>query len=136
MRVKDIMTRDVATLDLNDELSVADDIMKLGRIRHLPVVDEGRLVGIISQRDLFKASLASAMGFGEKAKREFMKSVAVKEVMVNEVVTVSPEADIEEAGKVMLEKRIGCLPVIEEGNLIGLITETDILRYYVESAGG
>ena len=69
MKVKDIMTPDVATLDRNDELSLADDIMKLGRIRHLPVVDEGRLVGIISQRDLFKASLTSAMGYGEKAKR-------------------------------------------------------------------
>jgi CBS domain-containing protein len=136
MKVRDVMTRDVATLDLNDELSLADDIMKLGRIRHLPVVDEGRLVGIMSQRDLFKASLASAMGFGEKAKREFMKTVAVKEVMVDEVITISPEASIEEAGKVMLEKKIGCLPVIEEGNLIGLVTETDILRHYVESKEG
>jgi CBS domain-containing membrane protein len=136
MKVRDIMTRDVATLDLNDELSLADDIMKLGRIRHVPVVDEGRLVGIMSQRDLFKASLASAMGFGEKAKREFMKTVAVKEVMVDEVITISPEASIEEAGKVMLEKKIGCLPVIEEGGLVGLVTETDILRHYVESKEG
>lgn len=136
MKVKDIMVKDVATLRLNDELSLADDIMQLGRIRHLPVVEEGRLVGIISQRDLFKASLASAMGYGEKAKRAFMKTVAVKEVMVNEVITISPESCIEEAGKVMLEKKIGCLPVVEEGNLIGLITETDILRYYVESTNG
>jgi CBS domain-containing membrane protein len=135
MKVKDIMVRDVATLDLNDELTLADDIMKLGRIRHLPVVDEGRLVGIISQRDLFKASLASAMGFGEKAKREFMKTVAVKEVMVDHVITVSPEEDIKKAGRVMLEKKIGCLPVIEGDELVGLITETDILRHYVESKG-
>ena len=133
MKVRDIMARDVATLDWNDELGLADDIMKLGRIRHLPVVDEGRLVGIMSQRDLFKASLASAMGFGEKAKREFMKTVTVKEVMVDEVITISPEASIEQAARVILEKKIGCLPVTEEGNLVGLITETDILRHYVES---
>jgi CBS domain-containing membrane protein len=136
MKVRDIMTRDVATLDWNDELGLADDIMKLGRIRHLPVVDEGRLVGIMSQRDLFKASLASAMGFGEKAKRAFMKTVTVKEVMVDEVITISPETSIEEAAKVILEKKIGCLPVTEEGNLVGLITETDILRHYVESKKG
>lgn len=136
MKVRDIMMRDVATLDLNDELSLADDIMKLGRIRHLPVVDGGRLVGIISQRDLFKASLASAMGYGEKAKRDFMKTVAVKEVMVDEVITISPETEIEEAGRVMLERKIGCLPVIEGDNLIGLITETDILRHYIESEEG
>ena len=135
MKVKDIMERDVATLDLNDELSLADDIMKLGRIRHVPVVDEGRLVGIISQRDLFKASLASAMGYGEKAKREFMKAVVVKEVMVGEVITISPEAGIEEAGQLVLEKKIGCLPVIEDGNLVGLVTETDILEHYFKSKG-
>jgi CBS domain-containing protein len=135
MKVKDVMTRDVATLGVNDELSLADDIMKLGRIRHLPVVEEGRLVGIISQRDLFKASLASAMGFGEKAKREFMKTVAVKEVMVDRVTTTTPEASIGEAGRVMLEKKIGCLPVIKGNNLVGLITETDILRYYVRPTG-
>jgi CBS domain-containing protein len=76
------------------------------------------------------------MGYGEKAKRAFMKTVAVKEVMVNEVITISPESCIEEAGKVMLEKKIGCLPVVEEGNLIGLITETDILRYCMESTSG
>ncbi|MFQ5842873.1 MAG: CBS domain-containing protein [Thermodesulfobacteriota bacterium] len=136
MKVKDIMVKDVATLRLNDELSLADDIMELGRIRHLPVVEEGQLVGIISERDLFKASLASALGYGAKAKREFMKAVAVKEVMVDKVITISPEASVEEAGKVMLEKKIGCLPVVEEGNLIGLITETDVLRYYVESTSG
>ena len=135
MKVKDIMMPNVATLDRNDELSLADDIMKLGRIRHLPVVDEGRLVGIISQRDLFKASLASAMGYGEKAKREFIKSVVVKEVMVKEIITISPEASIEEAGRLMLERQIGCLPVIEDGDLVGLITETDILRHYVETKG-
>ncbi|NIS60949.1 MAG: CBS domain-containing protein [Proteobacteria bacterium] len=128
MKVKDIMVEDLATHRLNDELSLADDIMQLGRIGHLPVVEEGRLVGIINQRDLFKASLASAMGYGEKAKREFMKTAVVKEVMVNEVITISPESSIEEAGKVMLAKGIGCLPVVEEGNLIGLIMETDILR--------
>jgi CBS domain-containing protein len=135
MKVKDIMQTDLAILELNDELSLADDIMKLGRIRHLPVADEGRLLGIISQRDLFKASLTSAMGYGEQVKREFMKAAVVKEVMVGEVITISPEAGIEEAGQLMLEKKIGCLPVIEDENLVGLITETDILEYYVNSKG-
>lgn len=76
------------------------------------------------------------MGFGEKAQREFMRTVALKEVTVDEVITISPEAGIEEAGKLMLEKKIGCLPVIEDGNLVGPITEADILRYYVESKRG
>ena len=131
MKVKELMVEDVATLDINEELSLADDIMKLGRIRHMPVVDDGVLAGIISQRDLYKASLASAMGFGEKAKRDFLKSLKVKEIMITDVITISPEADIKEAGKIMLDKKIGCLPVVEGSKLAGLITETDILRHYI-----
>ena len=131
MRVKDVMIKEVTTLKVDEELSLADDIMKLGRIRHLPVVEDEKVVGMITQRDLFRASLASALGYGEKAKRDFLKTVFVNEIMIEDVVTVSPEADIREAGRVMLEKKIGCLPVEEDGKLIGLITETDILRYYV-----
>jgi CBS domain-containing protein len=128
MMVKDIMAKDVVTLEIDEELSLADDIMQLGRIRHLPVVENERLVGIISQRDLFKASLTSLMGFGEKAKRDFLKTVAVKKIMVKKVITVSPDADIKDAGRIMLEKKIGCLPVVENDKLVGLITETDILK--------
>ncbi|MEW6615493.1 MAG: CBS domain-containing protein [Thermodesulfobacteriota bacterium] len=131
MRVKDIMSEEVITLEVDEELSLADDIMQLGRIRHLPVVENGKLVGIISQRDLFKSSLASVMGFGEKAKRDFLKTVAVKEVMVKKVITISPDADIKEAGRIMLEKKIGCLPVVGNDKLVGLITETDILKQFI-----
>ena len=127
MKVKDVMIKEVTTLEVNDELSMADDIMTLGRIRHLPIVDGEKLVGIMSQRDLFKASLASAMGFGEKAKRAFLKTVAVKEIMITKVITVSPEVDIREAGRIMVGNKIGCLPVVEGDKLVGLITETDIL---------
>ena len=128
MKVKDIMAKEIVTLEIGEELSLADDIMQLGRIRHLPVVENERLVGMISQRDLFKASLTSLMGFGEKAKRDFLKTVAVKEIMVKKVITVSPDADIKDAGRIMLEKRIGSLPVVENDKLVGLITETDILK--------
>lgn len=131
MRVKDIMAGEVITLDVDEELSLADDIMQLGRIRHLPVVENEKLLGIVSQRDLFKASLASVLGFGEKAKRDFLKTVSVKEIMVKEVITVSPDFDAKEAVKIMLEKKIGCLPVVEEDKLVGLITETDILKQFI-----
>jgi CBS domain-containing protein len=90
MKVAELMTTDVVTVGRNDELSVADDIMKMKRVRHLPVLEDGRLVGLLSQRDLFLAALSSAMGFGQKASREFLKSVPVKEVMTDELVTVEP----------------------------------------------
>lgn len=135
MKVKDIMVKEVATLDINDELSLANDIMRLGRIRHLPVVDGSRLAGIISERDLFRTSLAQALGYGTKASRDLMKTLRIKDIMVSEVVTVSPETDLCEAVQIMVEQKIGCLPVVEEERLVGLITETDILVQFLKICG-
>lgn len=132
MQVRDIMVKDVATLDVDDELSLANDIMKLGRIRHLPVVAGKKLVGILSERDLFRSSLVEALGHEPSRTREFMKAVRIQDIMVQNVITLRPEADVREAVELMLTHKIGCIPVVEKGELLGLITETDILRLYLE----
>jgi CBS domain-containing protein len=131
MRIRDIMKTEVVTLQADEELSVASDIMHLGRIRHLPIVQGEQLVGIISQRDLFKASLSSILGYGYADIRDHLKKVAITDVMVKKVITVGPDAEIPEAGRIMVEKKIGCLPVIEKDRLVGMVTETDIIEYYV-----
>ncbi len=136
MKVKDVMVKEVATLDVNDELSLANDIMRLGRIRHLPVVDGPRLVGIVSERDLFRSSLAQALGYGTKATRDLMKTLRIKDIMVAQVVTIAPETDLKDAVQLMVNKKIGCLPVVEGDRLVGLITETDILLQYCKDLGG
>jgi CBS domain-containing protein len=136
MKVKEVMVKEVATLDINDELSLANDIMRLGRIRHLPVVDGTRLAGIISERDLFRSSLAQALGYGSEATRDLMKKLRIKDVMVPKVVTVSPEMQLCEATKIMVEQKIGCLPVVAGERLVGLITETDILCQYLKECAG
>jgi CBS domain-containing protein len=128
MKVRDLMSTDVATIGRNDELTIADDIMKMKRLRHLPVVEEGRLVGILTQRDLFHAALSTALNFGEKAQKEFLKTVVVKEVMTDEVRTIGPDADVKEAARLLIEHRIGCLPVVDNGKLVGIVSETDLLR--------
>jgi CBS domain-containing membrane protein len=128
MKVWELMTTDVATIGRNDELTIADDIMKMKRIRHLPVVEEGRLVGILTQRDLFHAALSTALNFGAKAQKEFLKTVVVKEVMTEEVVTIHPDADVKEAARLLVARKIGCLPVVENGKLVGIVSETDLLR--------
>ena len=128
MKVKEVMSSPVETLDRNDTLSLAEDLMTMKRLRHLPVLDEGRLAGIVTQRDLFHAGLSTAMGFGSKAQREFMRTVLVKEVMTDEVVTIAPGADVREAARLMLDKKIGCLPVVEKERLVGLISESDLVR--------
>ena len=127
MKVKEIMVRDVATLDVDDELSLANDIMKLGRIRHLPVLAGKTLVGIISERDLFRSSLMEALGHEPGKTRDVMKAIRIQDIMIKNVVTISPEADIKEVVQLMLKHKIGCVPVVEAGELKGLVTETDIL---------
>jgi CBS domain-containing membrane protein len=136
MKVRDIMVKELATLDVNDELSLANDIMRLGRIRHLPVLEDDTLVGIISERDLFRSSLAQALGYGDKGSREVMKTLRIKDVMVKQVVSVSPDLPLKDAVVLMVERKIGCLPVVEQGKLVGLITETDILMQYCKELGG
>lgn len=136
MKVKDVMVKEVATLDVNDELSLANDIMRLGRIRHLPVVEGTRLAGIVSERDLFRSSLAQALGYGSEATRDLMKTLRIKDIMVQKVITISPETELCEATKIMVELKIGCLPVVDGDRLVGLITETDILLQYLKECVG
>jgi CBS domain-containing protein len=127
--VRDVMTRDVVTLGRNDKLLVADDLMRLGRIRHLPVVDEaGELAGIVSQRDLFHSGLIKALGYGTHAQRQALDMVVVKEAMRTQVVTTGPETPLRDAAKVMLEKKIGCLVVLDEGRIAGILTESDFVK--------
>ena len=92
LRVKDMMSTEVVTLSRNDPLSLADDVMRLGRIRHMPVVDDdGMLCGIVSQRDLFRGSLGKVLGYGSHAQGKLLASIRVKEVMTEHVMTVSAE---------------------------------------------
>jgi acetoin utilization protein AcuB len=134
MQVKDIMRQDVVTLGLEDSLDVADDIMTLGRVRHLPViVGESHLVGLVTQRDLLRASLASVLDLGRKAEHEWLKSIPVRVVMHTEIETIAPGDSLKSAVDRMIDKKIGCLPVVEQGKLIGLLTETDCLRVLAEA---
>ena len=128
LRVRDVMSADVTTLQRNDKLTLADDIMRLGRIRHLPVIDEnGQLAGIVTQRDLFRGALAKALGYGERAQRQLMDTLLVKEVMTSDVITTSPDTLLADAAGVLVERKIGCLPVVDSGSLIGIVTEGDFV---------
>jgi len=129
LQVRDVMTKDVVTLGRNERLAVADDVMRLGRIRHLPIVDEeGALAGIVSQRDLFHSGLLRALGYGTHAKERAMELLVLKEAMKTEVVTVTPTAPLTEAAKIMLERKIGCLVVVEGKTILGILTESDFVK--------
>ena len=129
LSVGDVMTREVVTLDMNDSLHIADDVMSLGRIRHTPVLDgDGAVAGILSQRDLFRGALARVLGYGEHAQEKILNMLLVKEVMSPGVVSVSSETPLREAARMMFEKKIGCVLVIDSGALVGILTEGDFVR--------
>lgn len=130
--VSDIMSKGPVTLKLDDILYLANEVMSLGRIRHLPVTEGERVVGILSQRDLFHSALAVALGLKHREEKEMLHAVRVREVMKEPVITVSPDTAVKNAALLMVEKKIGCLPVVEDGRLVGLVTESDMLRYVAD----
>ena len=129
LSVRDVMTAEVTTLKRNEKLTLADDLMRLGRIRHLPVLDDDgeQLVGIVSQRDLFRGALAKALGYGQSAQRKLLDTFSVKEVMITDVITTTPDTPLIEAARVLTERKIGCLPVVENGRVVGILTEGDFV---------
>ena len=127
------MSREIVTLGRNETLDLADRIMSLGRIRHMPVLDEdGLLCGIVSQRDLFRGALATALGYGVVAQNKLLAVLQVKEVMTTELRTATPDMPIADAARVMLQHKIGCLPVIDGDRLVGLITEADFVKHVAD----
>lgn len=137
MKVRDWMTSEVASVRRNDQIVIADDLMRLGRIRHTPVLDDHSddLVGILSQRDLFRGALAGALGYGQHAQQKVMGMLVIKDIMSTDPITTTPDTPLADAARVMLERKIGCLPVVEDGRLVGILTESDFLRFAVEHAG-
>jgi CBS domain-containing protein len=127
--VERIMQREFASVRSDERLDFVDDVMALGRVRHLPVVDDGKLVGVVSQRDLLAASLSRVLEFDPKERRSFLRAIDVREVMAPRPVTVAPGATLVEAATLLLRHKIGCLPVVgPDGEALGLLTETDLLR--------
>jgi CBS domain-containing membrane protein len=122
------MSKPAMTLGRNDRLRVADDLMRQERIRHLPVLDDdGQLAGIVSQRDLFRSALLRSLGFGSRAEDRMLDSLVVKEAMTNNPQTIGPEAPLPEAARMMVEHKVGCLPVVADGKLVGILTEGDFV---------
>ena len=135
--VSEVMRREIVTVSSQERLDLTQDLMNLGRVRHLPVVDEGRLVGILSHRDLLAASLTKALEFDGPSRRTFLRSVEVGEVMARDVATVGPDTTLADAARILVGRQIGCLPVLDSaGTLIGLVTETDLISVALLDAEG
>jgi len=131
MLVRDCMTRNPIMVHPHSDPLAAIALLKSARVRRLPVVDEeGRVVGMVTQTDL-ERFLSKAPSPGVVKRQHH-----VEQAMVARVVTVSPDHPMEEAARLMVEHKIGSLPVIEEDRLVGIITETDIFKQFVSILGG
>lgn len=137
MIVKDVMTRDPITIDPDAPVATAVATMREREVRHLPVVDDtGRLVGMVTDRDLRGALLAPAIAEflspparrRQRAMTESIQALRVRDVMTWNAITTEPQAAVAQAAAVMLEGRFGSLPVVEDGILVGIVTERDVLR--------
>ena len=127
--VRKIMMGSPVTLAPDDTLDLANDVISLGRIRHIPVLENGKLVGLLTERDLIGAAANRIFGLKQKTRSALLKGERVKNVMKKRVVTVTPDTPIKDAARLMADKKIGCVPVISKGTLVGLVTTTNILRY-------
>ena len=116
-------------------LAQARDLLHRHRIRHLPVVEGDRLLGILTDRDIRQVSPSSAAGITPDQATAFLSQIRADQAMVRQLRTVSPYTTIEEAARLMIEHKIGCLPVLEADRLVGIITETDILGVLVDVMG-
>jgi|SRR5215210_3503663 len=134
MRVADWMTPDPVTIAPGATAGEALALMRQRRIRHLPVVDAGRLVGMLSDRDP-RSALPSAVVLGELEEGDPAAARPVAEIMTADPLTIPPSQPVEEAARLLTEQRIGAVPVVEGPRLLGILSADDLLRAFVESSG-
>ena len=132
MKVSDRMTRDAITVQADDPIRVAMDLVDEKQLRRFPVMKGGDLVGIVTDRDLRNAT-ASSVVLTEKKYHDFLlDTVKIESIMSANPRTVSPQSDLKDAARLILEIKVGGLPVLQDGRLVGIITETDLIDTLLE----
>jgi CBS domain-containing membrane protein len=134
-KVRDLMTPNPFTLEPRDTLAALYDLMDSHRVRHVPIVDrDGELVGLLTHTDLAMTALGSLSDLPLSQERDLLQRRRIREVMVTEVETVDPDTSLAEAASTLFENKIGCLPVVEGTRLVGILTESDFVRRFVEES--
>lgn len=132
-KVANIMTSDVQTVNITNSLHDANQLFKKHRIRHLPVVSGDSLIGILSQTDILRISFGNTFGDEQSGGDEaIFDMLSINQVMKHSPQTMSPEDTVKDAAEVFTEKEFHALPVVEDDKLVGIITTTDIIKYFLE----
>jgi len=136
MLVRDRMTAKPFIIAPDTSVAEALSLMRQNNVRRLPVVDKkGNLVGIVSEKDLLYASPSPATSLSVYEIGYLLSKLKVEEIMTRKVITITPSAPLEEAARVMVDNKIGGLPVVENDRLVGIITETDVFKTTIEMLG-
>ena len=134
--VSDIMTREVITLSEEDNLSGVSEGMERFRFRHLPVVDGKKLIGLITHQNLLKVAASTLEPASDRRTQAFNERLFARDVMLRDVVTVREDTRVVDAARLMWNEKIGCLPVVTEGNrLVGIVTEADFVLLAIRFLG-
>jgi acetoin utilization protein AcuB len=135
MLVRKKMKKDLVTITKDERMTVAKKILKEKNIRHLPVVDGKKLVGLVTNMDIRKSEASPATSLEIRELHYLLDKLTVGEIMTRNVITISPDISIEEAAILLHDNKIGCLPVVEDGNLVGILTENDVMEILIEVLG-
>lgn len=129
LKVNDLMTPDVFTLNTKDTLQSARQLMDMQRIRHVPIIDEdGVFVGLLTHRDILAATISKLAEIEPETQAEIDAGIPLVEIMSTDVVVVSPNLPLRDAASILLNHKYGCLPVVDAGRLVGILTEADFLK--------
>jgi CBS domain-containing protein len=124
----DIMSRDLVTLEETQNLKFLPEVMKVFRFRHMPVVDGNRLIGLVTERDVLRASASSLLPKSAEQADYLARSFLVRDMMTRNVHSVHPETPLTDVARLMRREKLGCIPVVEgENTLVGIITEADFV---------
>jgi acetoin utilization protein AcuB len=135
MLVRKKMKKDLITITKDERMTTAKKILKEKNIRHLPVVEGKKLIGLVSNMDIRKAEASPATSLEVRELHYLLDKITIGEIMTRNVITISPDISVEEAATLLHDNKIGCLPVVEDGNLVGIITENDVMEILIEVMG-
>ncbi len=135
MLVRKKMKKDLITITKEERMTTAKKILQEKNIRHLPVVEGKKLIGLVTNMDIRKAEASPATSLEIRELHYLLDKIKVSEIMTRNVLTVHPDTSVEEAATLIHDNKIGCLPVIEDGNLVGIITENDVMEIFIQVMG-
>ena len=135
MNVSESMTRNPVTCSPDINIYQAIEVMEREGVHRLPVIEDGCLVGVVSEKDIMKASPAGSENVSIHKMAYLLSKLVVRDVMSTELVTVSPDATVEEATRIMVDNEVSCLPIVQDSHLLGIITKSDMYRLLLEIFG-